>query len=267
VAARKRTTARAAVLPGRRALPGLGSFVPSGRSIAVGILLLVLGAAAYVGARETSVFAVRRIEVTGASPRVRSEVLTALAAERGRSLLVVRAADLDRRLAGVPDVLAADYDRAFPHTLRVTIVPERPVILLRRGDQGWVLSATGRVLKSVRNTRLSRLPRVWVTPSTAVTVGRRAPRDGAAAAAAIAVVRAGTFPGGIRFVRSRSRELTFVLGSGFEVRLGDLGDLRLKLAIGRRLVTALGPDRSGYVDVSVPERPVATSNPQVGGRG
>jgi cell division protein FtsQ len=266
VAARKRTTARAAVLPGRRrALPELRSFVPSGRSIVVGVVLLLLGAAAYAGARETSVFALRRIEVTGASPRVRAEVLAALAAERGRSLLVVGTGDLDRRLAGVPDVLAADYDRAFPHTLRVTVVPERPVILLRRGDEGWVVSATGRVLRSVRNTRPSRLPRVWVTLQTAVAVGRPAPRDGIAAAAAIAVVRPGTFPGGVRFLRSRSHELTFVLGSGFEVRLGDLGDLRLKLAIARRLVTALGPDRSGYVDVSVPERPVATTDSQVEG--
>jgi cell division protein FtsQ len=237
--------------------------VPSARSIGVGILLLLLGAAAYVGARQTSVFAVHRIEVTGASPRVRAEVLAVLAAERGRSLLVVGAGDLDRRLARVPDVLAADYDREFPHTLRVSVVPERPVILLRRGDRGWVVSATGRVLRTVRNTRLSGLPRVWVPPPTAVAVGRQAPRDGVAAAAAIAVVRPGTFPGRIRFVRSRSRELTFVLRSGFQVRLGDPGDLRLKLAIARRLVTALGPDRSGYVDVSVPERPVAASNPQV----
>jgi cell division protein FtsQ len=265
VAARKRTTARAAVLPGRRPLLELRSFVPSGRSMVVGILLLLLGAAAYVGARETSVFSVRRIEVTGASPRVRAEVLAALAAERGRSLLVVGAGDLDRRLARVPDVLAADYDRAFPHTLRVTVVAERPVVLLRRGDQGWVVSATGRVLTTVRNTRPSRLPRVWVTPRTAVSVGSPAPRDGVVAAAAIAVVRPGTFPEPIRFVRSRSRELTFVLPSGFEVRLGDPGDLRLKLAIARRLVTALGPDRTGYVDVSVPERPVAASDSQVEG--
>jgi hypothetical protein len=85
------------------------------------------------------------------------------------------------------------------------------------------------------------------------------------ASAAIAVVRPGTFPERIRFVRSHSRELTLVLQSGFEVHLGDPGDLRLKLAIARRLVTALGPDRTGYVDVSVPERPVAASDSQVEG--
>ena len=52
--------------------------------------------------------------------------------------------------------------------------------------------------------------------------------------------------------------MTLVLDSGLEVRLGDLGDLRLKLAIAKRILQAVGagPSTSGYLDVSVPERPV-----------
>jgi hypothetical protein len=67
-------------------------------------------------------------------------------------------------------------------------------------------------------------------------------------------------------VRERGSELTFVLRSGLEVRLGDLGDLRLKLAIARRILQAVGADATttGYLDVSVPERPViAGPNAQV----
>ena len=61
-------------------------------------------------------------------------------------------------------------------------------------------------------------------------------------------------------------ELTVVLGSGFQVRLGDVGDLRLKLAIARRILVQTGAAAAaGYLDASVPERPVLSTNPQVGG--
>ena len=49
-----------------------------------------------------------------------------------------------------------------------------------------------------------------------------------------------------------------MLASGFELRLGDAGDVRLKLAIARRIfrIAGIGPTSVGYLDVSVPERPV-----------
>jgi hypothetical protein len=100
-----------------------------------------------------------------------------------------------------------------------------------------------------------------------VTVGETlAAKDGGLAAAAVAPVAPHAFPTPVRFVRERGSELTFVLRSGLEVRLGDLGDLRLKLAIARRILQAVGANATttGYLDVSVPERPViAGSNAQV----
>jgi hypothetical protein len=60
-----------------------------------------------------------------------------------------------------------------------------------------------------------------------------------------------------------------VLRSGLEVRLGDTRDLRLKLTIARRILAGLGSTATGgYLDVSVPERPVVrTENPQGEGIG
>src|SRR5579884_381802 len=109
--------------------------------------------------------------VVGGPRRTQAEVRAALAGELGRSLLRVDGADLDRRLASAYDVVSVSFDRAFPHTLRVRIRAERPVLLLRRGAEGWVVSARGRVLSRVRNTRLSSLPRAWVPASTEVGVG------------------------------------------------------------------------------------------------
>jgi hypothetical protein len=67
-------------------------------------------------------------------------------------------------------------------------------------------------------------------------------------------------------VKAGEKELTFVLGSHAEVRLGDVGDLRLKLAVARRIFATITESTPMYIDVSVPERPVVGSlDPQVEG--
>jgi hypothetical protein len=58
-------------------------------------------------------------------------------------------------------------------------------------------------------------------------------------------------------------QLTLVLAAGTQLRLGDSGDLRLKLSIAKQILPLAGG--AAYVDVSVPERPVAGYNPQVEG--
>jgi hypothetical protein len=68
-------------------------------------------------------------------------------------------------------------------------------------------------------------------------------------------------------VRTAGDELTFELRTGLELRLGDMAELALKLAVARELLPALLPPARGgpaYLDLSVPERPVAgTLNSQV----
>ena len=54
--------------------------------------------------------------------------------------------------------------------------------------------------------------------------------------------------------------LVFHLRSGVELRLGDPTDVRLKLAVARRALRGL-PAGTAYLDVSVPERPVAGTQP------
>jgi hypothetical protein len=75
------------------------------------------------------------------------------------------------------------------------------------------------------------------------------------------------FPAHISTASVVHGELIFRLRSGLELRLGDPTDVRLKLAIARRALGRL-PAGAAYVDVSVPERPVAgTDNPQLSSRG
>src|SRR5262245_13739874 len=134
---RDRSSVRAAVLraPLRRAIR---LALPSGRSLAAGLALVAVAAGLYVGARETSVFAVQRIEVTGGKSRVQTAVRRALSDERGASLVKIDAEVLAASLVQrVPEVESATVDRAFPHTLAVQIRPERAVAVLRRSGGSW----------------------------------------------------------------------------------------------------------------------------------
>jgi cell division protein FtsQ len=267
VAARPRGSARAVALPGQRARFDVRRLLPPGRSLAVGLGLAVLAGGAYAAALETSVFAVRRLVIVGGPPRVQARVRDALAPELGRSLLRVSGNDLNRRAAVIPDVISLRFDRAYPHTLRVRVTAERAVMLLRRVYDTWVVSARGRVMRRIDSPARSSLPRMWVPKGTPVAVGETLGRvDGGLAAAALAPISGGALPGGVRFVRSSAAELTLVMRSGLEVRLGGIGDLRLKLAIAHRILKLAGSNGAtgSYIDVSVPERPVlGSTNPQV----
>jgi cell division protein FtsQ len=233
------------------------------RSLAIGLGLLALAGAAYALARETSAFAVDRIEVRGASPRVAAQVRHAVARLRGTSLLSLDGRALVREVDALPTIVAADYDRAFPHTLRIDVVPEQPVAVVRQGAAAWLVSARGRVLRPIPPHGARPLTRIWIPKTTPVTVGGLLPANHAAAIAR-ALGLAARFPAHVALATLRREGLVFRLRNGLELRLGDPTDIRLKLAIARAAIRRL-PAGTRYLDLSVPGRPVAGDNPQVSG--
>jgi cell division protein FtsQ len=267
VADRRRPTARAAPLPARQPLLELGVLRPTLRSLLIALALIAAAGGAYVAARDTAVFAVRSLDVRGGTPAARAAARTALAPELGRSLLRVGEGELASRLAAVSLVGSFRYDRAFPHTLRVTVRAERPALVLRQGTNAYLISSTSRVLKQLTQPKLSRLPRMYVAKTAVdIHVGATLASPVADGAAAVAPLASAPLPGGVRLVSTGTAGLQLVLGGGFSVRLGDTGDLRLKLAIARRILSTTGAASGpGYLDVSVPERPVLNPNPQVAG--
>ncbi len=113
-------------------------------------------------------FAVRSLRVKGATPAVAKQVERALADTRGESLLAVDLAAARSSVESVPTVASASFDRAYPHTLEVRVVPERPVAVLRQGAAAYVVSARGRVVARVRQGSHPDLARIWsrVPPPT-----------------------------------------------------------------------------------------------------
>lgn len=229
-----------------------------------GLAVLALAGGAYGAARETSAFAVERIVVTGGPPLLRAQVRQAAAGVRGTSLLGLDGSSLVRRVDALPTIVSTSYDRAFPHTLRIAVVPERPVAVVRQGAKAWLVSARGRVMRPLAAHGAPQLPRIWIPRSTAVTVGGFLPANHAAAVArSLALAR--RFPAHVALASLAADGLVFQLRSGLALRLGDPNDIRLKLAVAVQALQHL-PAGSTYLDVSVPERPVAGQNSQLSGR-
>jgi cell division septal protein FtsQ len=267
VPAPTRPTAEAADLKTRTVEPpALLRYLPSGRSLLAGLAIGLIALAAYVGARETSVFAVHTLDVRGGTAKTRAHVRTALAGDVGVSLLKIDRAQVAGKLADVPDVLSFEYDRVFPNTLRVVVRREHPVLVLRQSNHAFLVSATGRVLKSLPHPLLSHLPRLWLTAAVPVAVGDDLPATDAAAAHALAAANRAHLPGGVRTITFERGSFALELGAGLELRLGPPKDVLLKLAIANRILRETGAAVDpGYLDVSVPERPVLSTNAQVAG--
>jgi hypothetical protein len=264
---RPQPRARAAVahLPRRKPV-AVGRFLPSVRSVAIGVILAALAACAYVGARETSVFAVHTVQVEGVPPALAARVQTALRPLEGESLLKLKTDDVSRLATALPDVASVSYDRAFPNTLRVRVEPEQPLAVLRRASESWLVSRHARVMQRVPKGSFAALPRVWVPQSVGVTLGATLGAGaGAAEVEALAPLRTAALGIPVLTVRIDHDQVAYALRGGLELRVGSTDSLPLKLAVARDILrrTAL----TGYLDVSVPARPVAAGNPQLSGGG
>ena len=155
-------------------------------------------------------------------------------------------------------VASASFDRGFPHTLRVAVVPEVPVAVLRQGASSWLAAAGGRVVAELDRGARPGLPRIWLKRDVDVRLGESV---GGHAARALS-------PRSRRSSRSRCRSR--VASVVATQRRADaraalraraparrrLATCALKLEVARRVLPLLAGS-GGYLDVSVPERPVA----------
>ena len=230
--------------------------LPSGRSLVAGFALLALAGGLYAVARTTAAFAVRTVAVDGVSPEVAAEVRGAVAPALGESLLSIDVGELGDRVRRVPMVSSVSFDRAFPHTLRIAVVPQVPVAVLRQGASSWLVAAGGRVVGELARGARRDLPRVWLTRAVDVEVGESIRGLPVRALAAVTPLVRRPLPFRVTTAVATPAEVTLKLRSGLELRLGSAADLLLKLEVARRVLPSL-VGAQGYLDVSVPERPVA----------
>ena len=247
----------------------MGLSLPSGRVVAVAVCVSAGLALAYLAARHTPLFAVHDLQVRGAPPQVERAIRAELQPVLGTSLVALDGGELVDRLESLPVVKGAAYDRAFPHTLRLVIRPERQLAVVRsRGGGAWIVSEAGRVLRPAPLRALARLPLVTLAPGMLYRPGESLGNPATLTALRALALVPRPFPSHIRSARVQLGRATLVVGEGTEVRLGEPSELQLKLVIAERVLRAMEPEERaqlGYVDVSLPERPVAGTNTQVEG--
>jgi cell division protein FtsQ len=237
------------------AIERVGRILPSRRSLIVGAGVVAVAACGYAIARETPLFAIHQVEVTGGSRRVDAQVTRALAPLVGKSLVGLDGTAVLQRTEALPTVVSATYDRAFPNTLRVTIAPERAVAVLRDGAGAWLISERGRVIRPVARTGARWLPRVWASVKD-VQAGETLPAPlGNIVARALAAT--GSFRAHIAAVALTDAQLVFHLRSGLVLVFGRPTGIALKVAVATRLLRQL-PSGTTTLDVSIPSRAVAS---------
>jgi hypothetical protein len=257
---RRHGAAASVVVPFPRGAAGarldLVRFVPSGRALVATMGLLAAIGLAYVVAYSTPVFALERVEVSGAPPELAREVRAATAGILGDSLVAIDAAEVEGKLRKLPAVAGVSVDRAFPHTLVVRIAPERPVAVVRLGRSSWLVTGAGKVIRAIETGTQRHFPRLWLAKGATIRRGGLIPPGFVPATRALAEAHAVGLGARVKGVRPVGDELTLVLRSGTEIRLGRATEVRLKLTVASKVLRIVG-DATPYVDVSVPHRTVA----------
>lgn len=264
--ARLVSLAAARAQPFRPALRPLLQSFPLHR-LGVGAAISVVALAlAYVGAREASIFAVKDVAVTGAPAAVDRLVKAALADLDGVSLIELNGAEVEERLRALPSVLAASVDRSFPHTLRIQIVPERPLAVVKHRQTKWTVSRRGRVIAASDGALKAGLPLV-VTPTAELLTPGEFVADEATLVSLQALGQVpGDFPVRIRSAVGGESGLMLLLSEDIELRMGSVDDLTFKLAAAEAVFESLSQTERAelaYLDVSVPQRPVSSTKYQV----
>ncbi len=244
-------------------LPTLPVVRPSRRvaTATAGVVLTPLVAfGGYAAMERTSAFSVRHVEIAGAPGSLEESVRqTTLSIVDGRSMLAVSPDGLERALQALPHVQHASVDRAFPSTLKITIVPEHPAAIAVAGRDWAVVGDDGRVLDTTDRKHAPKLPHV-VAPGRLPPPGAMLLSTKALDGLAVVVALPDNFGGRVVSVRTDDRgSLVARLQMGVDIRLGPSAGAATKLQVASLLLARYPKAARAalrYVDVSAPAHPV-----------
>ena len=148
--------------------------------VVLGLVVGLVSAGGWV-VLESSLLAVRSVEVTGAARLTTAQVVAAADVSGATPLARLDTEAVARRVAGLPAVATVDVSRSWPHSVRIVVREREPAAVQRRGSSYRLLDESGVAFDTVRK-RPKGLPLV----SAPAAAGPRALR------AALAVVTATT---------------------------------------------------------------------------
>jgi cell division protein FtsQ len=220
--------------------------------VLAGVAALLVAAAWYWG-RDLSLWSVDNVRVTGATGQDAAKVEAALAsAARGMTTLHVRQGDLSSAVARFPIVKSLRVHSSFPHGLRIEVVENVPVAALAAAGRPVAVTADGTLL---RDRPVDGLPLV---PAQTLPSGARVTDAQAAGAIALAgAAPAALRPLMVRVLSGGHDGLRAELQGGFRIDFGPRARLHAKWTAALRVMADTRAEGATYLDVRVPERPVA----------
>ncbi len=228
------------------------------RRLALGVLLAGLLAATFLIVRESSLVAVRDVEVTGVSGRDSARVRDALTgAAQDMTTLHVDVGALRTAVAPYPIVKDVRVDRKFPHGLRISVIENVPVAAVSVDGQKLAVAADGTLL---RGTSVADLP---VLPLRTPPAGDRVPEGQTARIVAVLGAAPARLRPRVTKVFVGARGLTLRLASGPALYFGTTDRVEAKWAAIARVLGDPTSKGATYVDVRLPERPAAGGLEQV----
>jgi cell division protein FtsQ len=213
--------------------------------------LVVLGAA-FLWLRDSPLVAVKQVEITGVDGAQAGEIREALTdAAREMTTLHVREDALRDAVATYPVVRTLSADAEFPHRLRITVSSYEPVGAMQLGGRAVAVAADGTVLDGAPTRGLAVIAADGSAAGTAITgtMARRLVRLLASAPASLRGKVARAYRG--------PRGLAAQLEDGPRLDFGDISRLRAKWLAAAAVLADEDSRGATYVDVSLPERPVA----------
>jgi len=219
-------------------------------AVAAGLVLALLYLAWF---RDSSFVSVEQVTVTGLTTNDAPKIRARLIAEAKRmSTLHVDEAALRDAIGASTAVAGIRVTTDFPHGMRIEVIERPPVAVLIGPGRRVAVAADGTLLTGVRATGI---PTIYVGALPSGTrLGRgRALRIVRAAAAAPTPLRA-------RIMRIRElpgKGLVAYIRRGPQVLLGDATRLRAKWAAAAAVLADGASRGATYVDVRIPDRPVA----------
>lgn len=221
--------------------------------LVLAVLLAVAGTAGWLWLRDSSLVAVEQVRISGASGREAEQVQQALErAALEMTTLNVDEERLRKAVAMYPQVKDLRVEAAPLHRLSITVVERHAVAALQVGDHLAPVAADGTVLDG--HVSAENLPAV---PTAALPAGGRLTDGRAAALLAVVAAAPEATRGYIEGVGVGDQGIEAQLRDGPLVVLGTADRAYAKwIAMGR----VLGDDGSAgasYIDVRLPERPVA----------
>jgi cell division protein FtsQ len=224
------------------------------RLIALVLLAVVLAAGYVFWLRDSSLVKVERVRVTGIDtadgPRIRAKLTTAA---RQMTTLHVNADALRRAVADEPVVHSLTVHADFPHGLKIEIVQNRPVALLVAGGRQVAVAPDGTVLEGARTAASLPTIRVGSLPGSARMPDGPARERVAVAAAAPARLLARVDSISVQHGRGAVAELK----DGPVVIFGRAVELDRKWAAATAVLAQRSSQGATYIDVRMPDRPVA----------